>query len=231
MLWTAFIPALLAVVPAFGQDIILNSEHNATAISGTWSTGSKAVSTGSGFASPLNQTFTYPKNTGVSYSFTDDGFYEIARYRFNSNGSEPTCITGVMNWVHGTYQLLGNGSIVMTPFGDGYQQIQDPCGAVSNFIEIYNFTELYQSWRIFLDPQDGPKLHLFQFDGSPVAPQFQLSATPNMLPTRPLRNVTTVTAASKRSLTKRSAGEKSWAPAGIVALVSVGTACAASFIL
>lgn len=126
----------------------------------------------------------------------------------NPPGSEPTCITGVMNWVHGTYDLLGNGSIVMTPFGDGYQQIQDPCGAVSNFIEIYNQTEMYQSWRVFLDPTDGPKLHLFQFDGSPVAPQFQLSATPNMLPTRALRNVTTVTAASKRSLAKRSAGER-----------------------
>jgi hypothetical protein len=79
----------------------------------------------------------------------------------------------------------------MTPLGDGYQQIQDPCAAVSNFLENYNDTELYQSWRIFQDPQTlGFKLHLFQFDGSPLAPQFQVSTTPNMLPTTLLRNVT-----------------------------------------
>lgn len=141
-----------------------------------------------------------------------------------------------MNWVHGTYELLGNGSIVMTPFGDGFQQIQDPCGAVSNFIEIYNDTELYQSWRIFQDINDGPKLHMFQFDGSPVAPQFLLSATPNMLPTQPLRNVTPPPVAAdssqKRSLTKRNAGERTWTPASVVTLVvSLGTVCAASFVL
>lgn len=140
-----------------------------------------------------------------------------------------------MNWVHGTYELLGNGSIVMTPFGDGFQQIENPCAAVTdNFIEIYNDTELYQSWRIFMDPVDGPKLHLFMFDGSPVPPQFQLSATPNMLPTQPLRNVTppAVPAAQKRSLQKRNAGERPWTPAGVFALsVSLGTAAVASLIL
>lgn len=78
----------------------------------------------------------------------------------------------------------------MTPMGDGFQQLQDPCAAQSNFITFYNETELYQSWRIFQDPVAGFKLHLFQFDGSPVAPQFQVSATPNMLPTQVLRNVT-----------------------------------------
>jgi hypothetical protein len=80
----------------------------------------------------------------------------------------------------------------MTPFGDGYQLIQDPCAAESSVIENYNFTELYQSWRIFQDLQDGYKLHLFQFDGAPVSPQFQVSPQPNMLPTQMLRNVTPV---------------------------------------
>jgi len=78
----------------------------------------------------------------------------------------------------------------MTPLGDGYQQIQDPCAAVSNFIEPYNLTELYKAWQIFQDPTAGLKLHLFQFDGAPLAPQFLVSATPNMLPTQLLRNVT-----------------------------------------
>ena len=41
-----------------------------------------------------------------------------------------------------------------------------------------------------MDPTDGPKLHLFEFDGTPVAPLFQTSTTPNMLPTEKLRNTT-----------------------------------------
>jgi hypothetical protein len=97
--------------------------------------------------------------------------------------------------VHGKYTLNANGSIWMRPFGDGidnfgdgFQQVQDPCAAVSNFIESYNETEYYKGWRIFNDPSAGPKLHLFQFDGSPVAPQFLVSKTPSMLPTRLLRN-------------------------------------------
>ncbi|KAF8895239.1 chaperone for protein-folding within the ER, fungal-domain-containing protein, partial [Infundibulicybe gibba] len=159
-------------------------------IVGTWSSGSKAVVTGPGFANPSNLSFTYPKTTGISYSFSADGFYEIARYRFNGNGSLPNCITGVIGWVHGHYILQQNGSITMTPLGDGYQQIQDPCAAVSNFIEPYNLTELYKAWQIFQDPTAGLKLHLFQFDGAPLAPQFLISATPNMLPTQLLRNVT-----------------------------------------
>lgn len=76
----------------------------------------------------------------------------------------------------------------MTPFGDGFQQIQDPCAAVSNFLEPYNITETYVQWRIFQDASAGPKLHLFQFDGAPLAPQFQISPSPNMLPTQKLRN-------------------------------------------
>ncbi|KAF8817082.1 hypothetical protein BYT27DRAFT_7075475 [Phlegmacium glaucopus] len=202
MILTSLLTLVLASFTgtASAQNIVYDSIHNVTALSGTWSSGSKAVLTGSGFANPANMSFTYPATTGISYSFTDDGFYEISRYRFNSNGSEPTCITGVMAWVHGTYTLNPNGSITTIPFGDGYQQIQDPCAATSNFIETYNLTEYYQQWRIFLDPDSGPHLHLFRFDGAPLAPQFQISTSPNMLPTRLLRNVTTASPPSRRSL-------------------------------
>jgi len=193
---------------------------------GTWSSGSKNVVTGAGFAQPANASFIYPPTTGISYSFTSDGFYEIARYRFNGNATEPKCITGVMNWVHGTYAVQANGSIITTPFGDGYQQIQDPCAAVTNFVENYNATELYQMYQIFQDPVDGYKLHMFQFDGSPLAPQFQVSSTPNMLPTRMLRNVTapvTTTNGFTTSKRKRSAGEKRWsqANAGLIVATSI----------
>jgi hypothetical protein len=202
MLLTSLLTVVLVSLArtTLAQNIVYDSIHNATVIYGTWSSGSKAVLTGAGFADPANQTFTYPKTTGISYSFSQDGFYEISRYRFNSNGSEPTCITGVIVWVHGTYTLNPNGSISMTPFGDGFQQVQDPCAAVSNFIQLYNQTEYYQSWRIFQDPVQGYKLHMFAFDGSPLAPQFQVSTTPNMLPTTLLRNVPSSTTVSRRSV-------------------------------
>jgi len=197
MFLPTFLVPLFALALASGslaQDVIYDAVHNATVIVGTWSSGSRAVRTGAGFANPANQSFIYPRTTGVSYSFSDDGYYEISRYRFNGNGSEPTCITGIIGWVHGTYQLQQNGSITMVPLGDGYQQIQDPCAAVSNFIEVYNRTELYTQWRIFQDPQTLDfKLHLFGFDGFPVAPQFLVSASPNMLPKQLLRNVTAQT--------------------------------------
>ena len=152
-------------------------------------------------------------------------------FMFQPPGSEPNCITGVVVWVHGTYTLNPNGSITTTPFGDGYQQVQDPCAAVSNFIQPYNDTEYYQQWRIFEDPTTGPHLHLFQFDGSPLAPQFLISTTPNMLPTQLLRNVTTAAPPSRRSV--QSGAEGLLGPQwrlGVVAVVLVLTATASTLL-
>ena len=133
-----------------------------------------------------------------------------------------------MNWVHGTYTLQPNGSMTMQPFNDGYQQIQDPCGAVSNFIEDYNNTELYQNWRIYQDAIQGYKLHLFQFDSSPLAPQFQVSTTPNMLPTQQLRNLPkNNTQSTKRSLEQRSNGAVDNYPWRVATALGAGTAALA----
>jgi hypothetical protein len=144
------------------------------------------------------------------------------------SGSEPTCITGVIGWVHGTYLLNSNGSISLTPMGDGYQQIQDPCAAVSNFIEDYNLTEYYTQWRIFLDATAGPKLHMFSFDGSPLAPQFQISATPNMLPTQLLRNVTRPVSGSTVALVNANSAvdsrRRTAAMVGAAGMVVIGVA-------
>ncbi|KAJ7090853.1 chaperone for protein-folding within the ER, fungal-domain-containing protein [Mycena belliarum] len=170
---------------SFGPD------HNTTSIIGTWSSGTQQVVPGQGFANPAQTSFTYPKTPGVGYAFSDDGWYELARYRFAANGSHPECIIGTVVWAHGHYDLLQNGSIVLTPAGDGYQQVQSPCTKDhdSNFIQNYNDTELFIDWRIFNTVAFGPKLHLFQYDGSPVAPMFRLSEQPNMLPKQKLRNV------------------------------------------
>ena len=137
-------------------------------------------------------------------------------------------------WDHGSYVILGNGSIITTPFGDGFQQVQAPCAAVSNFIQAYNFTTLYRSFRIFQDLNDGPKLSLANFDDSPNPPFFQISSTPSMFPTQSLANTTTSTSTDqqKRELKKRSGGEKAWTSVGAGALVaSLITAGAASALL
>ncbi|KAF8207958.1 chaperone for protein-folding within the ER, fungal-domain-containing protein [Mycena galopus ATCC 62051] len=191
MLGSSFV-LLLAVCVASAQDY--GPDHNTTSIVGTWSSGTQKVVPGVGFANPAQETFTYPKTSGVGYSFSDDGWFEIARFRYLANSSYPECIVGTVVWAHGNYNLLDNGSIILTPLDDGYQQVQSPCTQdATNFIQNYNTTEMYMAWQIFTDVTFGPKLHLFQFDGTPVAPLFRLSDQPNMLPKQKLRNLETQT--------------------------------------
>jgi hypothetical protein len=123
--------------------------------------------------------------------------------------------------------LLNNGSIVLIPFAeDGRQQVQNPCAAQSNVLRQFNQTTLFQSWRIFRDPQGNDKLHLFRYDGAPFPPLFRVSTTPTMLPTNTLTNTTIGAEANKlkRSLVepeKRSAAEAT-GPVAAAAFAGVG---------
>ncbi|ELU36874.1 ATP phosphoribosyltransferase [Rhizoctonia solani AG-1 IA] len=171
MKWSALVATAVAPLVALAQDIVYDAIHNATSIQGTWSSGSQHVRTG-----PVS-----------IFSHTNDGFWEQALYRFEGNASYPQCIKGIVIFQHGTYQLNSNGSISLTPWWqDGRIQVQDPCAPVSNIITLYNQTEYMVQWRIFRDPTYGPKLHLFQYDGAPLAPMFLVADPPNMLPTRVL---------------------------------------------
>jgi len=206
---------------AMAQDIVYDSIHNVTSLLGTWSSGSGNVRTGVGFANPVNFSFNYPATTGISYSFTTDvlsdgsaGYFEEAQYRFTGNGSQPTCIVGVVQWQHGTYELLPNGSMILNPFpSDGRQQVQDMCAAKSNIIQQFNQTTLFQSWRIFDDPQRGPKLQLYEFNGAPDSPMYLISPTPNMLPT------TTLTANVSQGQTTPGSGALRKADSGLKAVL------------
>jgi hypothetical protein len=53
----------------------------------TWlpSGGIWADITSQGFYDPINERLIEPKHTGISYSFTADGFYEAAYYRAIAN--------------------------------------------------------------------------------------------------------------------------------------------------
>lgn len=124
--------------------------------------------------------------------------------------------------------FVANGSLVLTPVGDGFQRIEDPCAAKSDFTEAYNLSELYQSWQIFLDPVDGPKLHMFAFDGTPEPPMRLLSATPNMLPNQRLHNTTQSTTVLKRSTTNVAPPLRWW---NVAASTTIGAMLGSVFLL
>ncbi|KAF8319727.1 hypothetical protein DL93DRAFT_2074698 [Clavulina sp. PMI_390] len=183
---TALFSALL-ISPAVAD------QQNVTGLQGTWSSGAGLVSTGSGFANPVNFSFTYPPVTGISYSFTDLGQFEQAEYQMQANGSQPNCITGTVLWQHGAWESLANGSIILNPISiDGRLQVQDPCAAQSNVLFQFNTTVLISSWRVFSDPQRGPKLQMYKYDGSPYTPMYLIANPPNMLPTETLSSNLTV---------------------------------------
>lgn len=189
--------------PSIGTPIRLDDIHNVSSIAGTWSSGSQKVITGTGFCNPVDSTFTYPPTAGIGYSFTDDGYFEEALYRFTGNGTDPRCVVGVVQWQHGQHELLQNGSIVLHPFAqDGRQQVQDACAADSNVLRQFNQTTLFLNWRIFRDVNGNDKLHLFRFDGAPFPPMFRVSSSATMLPTQTLTNTSIgVQAQRKRSIT------------------------------
>lgn len=145
-----------------------------------------------GFADPMNNNrpFIYPANTGIAYSFTDDGYFEEAQYRFNSNGartallnprcpqkltpsspaSEPHCATAVVIWQHGKYYFHTNGSLTLDPapfVADGRIQVQDPCAATTEVLTYYSQFELYNAWTISIDTHHAAYvMQLYRFDGS-----------------------------------------------------------------
>ncbi|KAK6909559.1 hypothetical protein L486_00789 [Kwoniella mangroviensis CBS 10435] len=197
----SFTLALLPLTLAQGD---LSAANNLTDLEGTWSSNS-AVSTGGTFCSPAEMKFDYPTNTGMSYSFTNDGKFEEAQYRYNSNGSNPACIQAVLIWQHGTYTLEDDGSIVLHPFGsDGRVQVQDPCAATTNIITYYDEVTTFKDWGIIVDPDTGNyQLRLNKFDGSKLPYMNLIAKPPNMLPTQTLTgvNASGQTNTRKRSLT------------------------------
>jgi len=227
MLTLSLLPFILAFSPAFGQQVVVDQIHNATDLSGTWTTGSGAVLTGAGFANPVGFNFTYPKTTGRSFSFLDTpqgSFWEQADYRMTGNAIDPHCITGVLTFQHGSFEYLGNGSLLLTPIAqDGRQLVQDPCAAVSSQITQFNATILFLQWRIFPLTSGGVHLNLYEFDGTPVAPMNLAFKPPNMLPTATLTPSKQTTQA-RRELAARSGAARTVFMAGgaVSALAGLG---------
>ncbi|KAH7070973.1 chaperone for protein-folding within the ER, fungal-domain-containing protein [Paraphoma chrysanthemicola] len=168
---------------------------------GTWSSKSNSTLTGDGFYDPVNEKFTEPKHTGISYSFSEDGFYESAYYRAVANPVSPKCPKGIIQWQHGSYEKLANGSLILKPIKvDGRQLYSDPCQYKNAIYTRYNTTERFKQYTVYVDPYriktQTKRLDLYQADGAPLMPLYLAYSPPKMLPTTTLNPLVTATPAA-----------------------------------
>jgi hypothetical protein len=105
----------------------------------------------------------------------------------------PNCAQAQLIWQHGNYSMNANGSLTLTPFvGDGRQMVQNGCTQVSSAVSYYGqdeyFTGFYirQEWHF---GAGGYYLQMYGFDGTPKPWMWQTYNPPQMLPTRPLKQV------------------------------------------
>lgn len=135
--------ALLCVLDLARADGVRN-------MTGTWSSGSQQVLTGAVngnvrctlltqmFYNPIKKLFNVPPVAGVSYSFTPDGYFEMARVKYNSSSEKPQCFKASLMWQHGTYEVHNKTSFTMHPYkGDGAVQIIDPCADGEKQVMMY----------------------------------------------------------------------------------------------
>jgi len=171
---------------------------------GTWSTKSAQVLTGPGFYNPINDSFIEPGLTGISYSFTADGFYEEAYYRAVSNPTLPKCPQAILQFQHGTVVQNADGSLLLTPIAvDGRQLLSNPCQSATSTYSRYNQSETFQKFAVYKDPYHGvTRLDLYQFDGSPMNPMYLAYSPPVMLPTQTMNPTSSSAAATSKK--KRS---------------------------
>lgn len=210
-----------------------------TDLVGTWSSKSNSTLTGPGFYDPVNEKFTEPKHTGISYSFSTDGHFEEAYYRAVANPTNPSCPKGIIQWQHGSFKKLDNGSLSLDPIKvDGRQLYSDPCSYGNAVYTRYNTTEMFERYEVVTDGYTKKtRLNLFKYDGSPLMPLYLAYSPPQMLPTTTLNPLTTSTAGAKATgkvkrsdvpldvLSKRSPQQKQadrWWWAGVLLIVSGG---------
>ncbi|KAH8775709.1 chaperone for protein-folding within the ER, fungal-domain-containing protein [Hyaloscypha sp. PMI_1271] len=180
------------------------------ALVGTWSTKSAKVLTGPGFYNPVNDTFIEPSHTGISYSFTADGFYEEAYYRAISNPTKPSCPQAIMQFQHGTFIENADGSLSMSPFSvDGRQLQSNPCSSKTSTYSRYDQSEIMKKYQVYTDPYTKlTRLDLYQFDGTPMNPMFLAFSPPQMLPTVTMNPTSTAASSGKKSKRTAGAGEE-----------------------
>lgn len=59
--------------------------------------------------------------------------------------ADPSCPAGLMQWQHGSYVSLPNGSLILTPIAvDGRQLLSEPCKMGVGSYTRYNNTEHFK---------------------------------------------------------------------------------------
>lgn len=124
-----------------------------------------------------------------------------------------------MQWQHGSFEKLGNGSLVLTPIKvDGRQLYSDPCQYKNAVYTRYNTTEMFKVCHLQLFAHNRkltsnqsyeyvasdayhkiPRITLYKADGAPMMPLYLAMSKPEMLPTTTLNPLVTQTASAKNS--------------------------------
>lgn len=182
------------------------AEPSTKELVGTWSSKSNTVFTGPGFYDPVDELLIEPDLPGISYSFTEDGHFEEALYRVTSDPLNHSCAIATISYQHGKYELLKNGSLVLTPIAvDGRQLLSDPCGTstTNSIYSRYVQATWFQTFQVYVHNYHGKyTLQLYQFDGSKMQPLYLAYKPPLMLPTDAL-NPTDKASETKSSLRRR----------------------------
>ncbi|KAI3404642.2 ROT1 [Candida oxycetoniae] len=170
---------------------LISADPSMDELEGTWTSKSNTVFTGPGFYDPVDELLVEPDLPGISYSFTKDGHYEEALYRVVGNPKNHSCPVASVTYQHGSYEILANGSVVLTPIAvDGRQLLSDPCNQedpnTSTYTRYVQAT-MFKTFQRYVDPYHGRwTLQIYQFDGSKMQPLYLAYKPPLMLPTSAL---------------------------------------------
>lgn len=182
---------------------------NMEELEGTWVSKSNTVFTGPGFYDPVDELLIEPALPGISYSFTADGYYEEALYRIVLNSQNHSCAVASITYQHGSYEILSNGSVVLTPLAvDGRQLLSEPCGLSPDNAQYTRYVQLtwFEKYQVLVLSYYGRyMLQIYQFDGLPMQPLYLAYKPPMMLPTTALNptNAASETLSSLRRRVKR----------------------------
>lgn len=124
---------------------------------------------------------------GQAYSFTQDGFFEMAKYRVTPNPRKPECIQSQLIWQHGSYLLHRNGTLQLYPIArEGAQLLTSSCPGGSPPEEMYDVPEEYTMVDTWVDLHHGTTsaaLRLTDAWGNRSPSLWKIYDPPMMLPT------------------------------------------------
>lgn len=174
----------------------LATEKRNSKIEGTWASGAGNVLTGQNekgvaFFNPMRRHFAIPPTAGYSYSFTKDGFFEMAQFTYNTNPSHVDCFTASLVWQHGTYKYDGT-NIKMSPYkGDGAIQTMGKCLDPQVQMDYYAEEDLGANVTVYTDndivfyPNESMYvLQMHAHNGKPLPRMYLRYRPPRMMPTR-----------------------------------------------